>query len=121
MVIAVFLSRGVGCIFSEMASGHPLFPGSTVDEQLHLIVKMLGTPNENTWTGATWLDEFSTYSFHFHRPEPWVKHVPRYVLMQMGIFTPFYETLTKVLMTRQVNGNDKGCWLFPLESPSTFS
>lgn len=68
---------GVGCIFSEMASGHPLFPGSTVDEQLHLIVKMLGTPNENTWTGAPWLEEFATYSFHYHRPEPWVKHVPR--------------------------------------------
>ena len=30
---------GVGCIFYEMASGRPLFPGSTVEDELHLIFK----------------------------------------------------------------------------------
>ncbi|VDP57241.1 unnamed protein product [Schistosoma curassoni] len=33
---------GVGCIFYEMATGWPLFPGSTVEEQLTLIFKRLG-------------------------------------------------------------------------------
>ncbi|KAF6217034.1 hypothetical protein GE061_001387 [Apolygus lucorum] len=33
---------GVGCIFFEMASGRPLFPGVTVKEQLALITKLLG-------------------------------------------------------------------------------
>lgn len=37
-----FLSRGVGCIFFEMASGRPLFPGSTVEDQLQLIFNLLG-------------------------------------------------------------------------------
>ncbi len=35
-----FPSRGVGCIFFEMATGRPMFPGGTVDEQLHLIFKV---------------------------------------------------------------------------------
>lgn len=36
------LPRGVGCIFYEMATGRPLFPGSTVEEQLHFIFRILG-------------------------------------------------------------------------------
>lgn len=32
---------GVGCIFYEMASGRPLFPGSTVEDELHLIFKVV--------------------------------------------------------------------------------
>lgn len=37
-----FYKRGVGCIFFEMASGRPLFPGSTVEDELHLIFRLLG-------------------------------------------------------------------------------
>uniref|UniRef100_A0A674EQR4 Cyclin dependent kinase 16 n=1 Tax=Salmo trutta TaxID=8032 RepID=A0A674EQR4_SALTR len=33
---------GVGCIFYEMSTGRPLFPGSTVEEELHFIFKLLG-------------------------------------------------------------------------------
>jgi len=73
-------SRGVGCIFFEMASGRPLFAGSAVDEQLHLIVKLLGTPNELTWPGVSQLHEFLAYEFPRYRAEPLVKHVPRSVI-----------------------------------------
>lgn len=38
----VSLSRGVGCIFYEMITGRPLFPGSTVEDELHLIFRILG-------------------------------------------------------------------------------
>lgn len=41
LFIAVCL-RGVGCIFYEMAAGRPLFPGSTVEDELHLIFRLLG-------------------------------------------------------------------------------
>lgn len=34
--------RGVGCIHYEMATGRPLFPGSAVKEELHLIFRLLG-------------------------------------------------------------------------------
>ncbi|KAF8570889.1 hypothetical protein P879_01940, partial [Paragonimus westermani] len=50
---------GVGCIFYEMATGWPLFPGSTVDEELTLIFKRLGTPVEATWPGVTDHPEYS--------------------------------------------------------------
>lgn len=40
LCLSVF--RGVGCIFYEMATGRPLFPGSTVEEELHFIFKLLG-------------------------------------------------------------------------------
>ena len=63
-----------------MASGRPLFAGSAVDEQLHLIVKLLGTPNELTWPGVSQLHEFLSYEFPRYRPEPLVKHVPRSVI-----------------------------------------
>lgn len=32
----------VGCLFSEMMTGEPLFPGESDVDQLYLIVKMLG-------------------------------------------------------------------------------
>jgi len=80
--------RGVGCIFFEMASGRPLFAGSAVDEQLHLIVKLLGTPNELTWPGVSQLHEFLAYDFPRYRPEPLVKHVPRSVIRRKSSFEP---------------------------------
>lgn len=41
----------IGCIFAEMASGRPLFSGTTVEDQLFQIFKLLGTPSETTWPG----------------------------------------------------------------------
>uniref|UniRef100_A0AAZ3RX94 cyclin-dependent kinase n=1 Tax=Oncorhynchus tshawytscha TaxID=74940 RepID=A0AAZ3RX94_ONCTS len=38
----VLLVQGVGCIFYEMAAGRPLFPGSAVEDELHLIFRLLG-------------------------------------------------------------------------------
>ncbi|KAL7669421.1 hypothetical protein ACOME3_010076 [Neoechinorhynchus agilis] len=35
---------GVGCIFAEMFTGRPLFPGSKCEDQLLLIFKLIGTP-----------------------------------------------------------------------------
>lgn len=39
---ALLVFRGVGCIFYEMITGRPLFPGSTVEDELHLIFRILG-------------------------------------------------------------------------------
>ncbi|GES83036.1 protein serine/threonine kinase [Rhizophagus clarus] len=55
-----------GCIFAEMASGRPLFPGSSIKDQLLRIFKVLGTPTEETWPGVSQLPEyksdFTTYN-----------------------------------------------------------
>ena len=39
-------ARGVGCIFAEMISGRPMFPGQEDHEQLRFIFELLGTPSE---------------------------------------------------------------------------
>ena len=53
---------GVGCIFIEMITGLPTFPGirDTYD-QLDKIFKLLGTPTEETWTGVTHLPSYKPH------------------------------------------------------------
>uniref|UniRef100_A0AAX7V9H6 cyclin-dependent kinase n=1 Tax=Astatotilapia calliptera TaxID=8154 RepID=A0AAX7V9H6_ASTCA len=60
---------GVGCIFYEMATGRPLFPGSTVEEELHFIFKLLGTPTEQTWPGITSNEEFVAFNYPQYKAE----------------------------------------------------
>ena len=68
---------GVGCIFFEMASGRPLFPGSTVEDELHLIFRTLGTPTERKWKGITKKEEFLSFNFPHYEPESLFTRVPR--------------------------------------------
>uniref|UniRef100_A0A8B9RJS3 Cyclin-dependent kinase 17-like n=1 Tax=Astyanax mexicanus TaxID=7994 RepID=A0A8B9RJS3_ASTMX len=75
---------GVGCIFYEMITGRPLFPGSTVEDELHLIFRILGTPTEESWPGVSTSEEFRTYNFPRYRTEPLVNHAPRSVIDSDG-------------------------------------
>lgn len=68
---------GVGCIFYEMSTGRPLFPGSTVEEELHFIFKLLGTPTEETWPGITSNEEFISYNYPRYRADSLHNHTPR--------------------------------------------
>ncbi|XP_033746417.1 cyclin-dependent kinase 16-like isoform X1 [Pecten maximus] len=68
---------GVGCIFYEMACGRPLFPGSTVEDELHYIFKILGTPVEETFPGITKNEDFLSYNFPHYDPEPLINVAPR--------------------------------------------
>ncbi|XP_043932754.1 cyclin-dependent kinase 18 isoform X2 [Protopterus annectens] len=68
---------GVGCILYEMVTGRPLFPGSTVKEELHLIFRLLGTPTEESWPGITSNEEFKAYHFPQYRPQAVINHAPR--------------------------------------------
>uniref|UniRef100_A0A915JZ20 Protein kinase domain-containing protein n=1 Tax=Romanomermis culicivorax TaxID=13658 RepID=A0A915JZ20_ROMCU len=81
---------GVGCILYEMAAGRPFFPGSTVEEELHLIFRALGTPRQQTHAALVSSPEFGLYKFPRYRPEPLPKMVPR--LNADGI-----DLLTKLL------------------------
>jgi negative regulator of PHO system len=42
-----------GCILAEMFTGKPLFSGSSNDDQLLKIFRIMGTPNERTWPGVS--------------------------------------------------------------------
>eukprot|EP00794_Sanderia_malayensis_P006151 gene6151-6857_t len=68
---------GVGCIFYEMVSGRPMFPGSTAENELILIFKMLGTPNEVSWPGITSNIDFVSGRFPVYRPEQLHNYIPR--------------------------------------------
>lgn len=49
-----------GCIFGEMACGRPMFPGSSVEDQLLKIFKVLGTPDETSWRDVSKLPEWKS-------------------------------------------------------------
>ncbi|XP_077937109.1 cyclin-dependent kinase 16 isoform X6 [Gasterosteus aculeatus] len=68
---------GVGCIFYEMTTGRPLFPGSTVEEELHFIFKLLGTPTENSWSGISSNEQFVGHNYPLYRAERLSTHTPR--------------------------------------------
>ncbi|XP_029646194.1 cyclin-dependent kinase 17 isoform X1 [Octopus sinensis] len=68
---------GVGCIFYEMACGRPLFPGSAVEDELHQIFKILGTPTETTFPGITAHQDFHSYNFPFYEAESLLNIAPR--------------------------------------------
>lgn len=68
----LLLVRGVGCIFYEMACGRPLFPGSTVEEELRLIFRVLGSPPADAWGGLA-----AAYSSPRCSPESLVTRAPR--------------------------------------------
>lgn len=48
----------IGCIFAEMATQKPLFPGDSEIDELFKIFKILGTPNEALYPGVTSLPEY---------------------------------------------------------------
>ncbi|XP_014260844.1 cyclin-dependent kinase 11B [Cimex lectularius] len=53
----------VGCIFSELMTMEPLFPGKSEQDQLNKIFKTLGTPNERIWPGYNKLPAVQKMNF----------------------------------------------------------
>lgn len=49
----------VGCIFAEMLTGKPLFPGKNVVHQLELVTDLLGTPSPVTLSRVCFVFIFS--------------------------------------------------------------
>ena len=69
---------GVGCIFFEMSAGRPLFPGSTVEDELHLIFKLLGTPTAKELEEVIRLEDLEAlYPFPNYSPQTLVHYAPR--------------------------------------------
>ncbi|KAI9829174.1 MAG: Cyclin-dependent kinase catalytic subunit [Thelocarpon impressellum] len=50
----------VGCIFAEMCTRKPLFPGDSEIDEIFKIFRLLGTPDEQIWPGVTSLPDFKT-------------------------------------------------------------
>eukprot|EP00039_Didymoeca_costata_P027738 m.19076 g.19076 ORF g.19076 m.19076 type:complete len:294 (-) comp6478_c0_seq2:281-1162(-) len=48
----------LGCIFAEMMTRRPLFPGDSEIDELFRIFRVLGTPTEDTWPGVSKLPDY---------------------------------------------------------------
>ena len=60
----------IGCIIAEMHNGRPLFPGTSEADQLDLIFRLLGTPNEAVYPGISALPDYKPASYRqCPRPE----------------------------------------------------
>ena len=66
----------VGCIFGELLNNSPLFPGENDIEQLCCVLRVLGTPTEETWPGMTELPDFNKITFPENPPMPFEEILP---------------------------------------------
>lgn len=58
----------VGCIFAEMANGRPLVAGTSEEDQLDRIFRLLGTPTIQDFPGIVELPEYSPGRFPPYPP-----------------------------------------------------
>ncbi|KAG5022013.1 hypothetical protein JHK85_018355 [Glycine max] len=52
----------LGCVFAELLTSKPLFPGTSDVDQLSRIVSVLGNINEETWPGCSKLPDYGSIS-----------------------------------------------------------
>jgi len=67
---------GVGAVFAELLTLHPLFPGNSDIDQLYRVLQLLGTPTSATWPGVDALPDFGKIVFPPMRTLPWSATVP---------------------------------------------
>ena len=60
----------IGCIFAEMVSGKPLFPGNSETDQLKKIFEIMGTPTENYASSLRELPEWGVGDNNFEVLKP---------------------------------------------------
>ena len=80
---------------AEMYTGRPLFPGTTNEDQLQKIFRLMGTPSERTWPGISQLPEYKS-------------NFPSYATQSLGILLPQVDPmgldlLGKLLQLRPEN------------------
>lgn len=59
----------IGCIFAEVLTGKPLFPGKNVVHQLDLMTDLLGTPSMDTISRVSTIFEFILHHFWQNYPQ----------------------------------------------------
>lgn len=67
----------IGCIFVEMINLKPLFPGSSEQDQLKKIFKIMGTPDPEKWPGLTEYPEWKPENFDKYTGESLSKICPK--------------------------------------------
>jgi negative regulator of the PHO system len=78
-----------GCVMAEMCAGCALFPGTTNDDQLMRILRVMGTPSERSWPG---ISQYSGYKNSF----------PVYATQDLGMILPQTDPLGVDLLNRML-------------------
>lgn len=65
-----------GCILAEMFTGRPLFSGSSNEDQLQRIFRIMGTPTEQTWPNISALPNYRA-DFHVYPPQDLRNIIPQ--------------------------------------------
>lgn len=114
---------GVGCIFAEMITGKPLFPGAENEDQIVLIWKLLGTPSEATWEGVSKLSEYDASFWEFYPPQRLEVIVPRLSRMGIGLMSKLlaYDPLKRPSATEAMADPYFAELEIPADLPSTTS
>ncbi|KZF25083.1 putative cyclin-dependent protein kinase [Xylona heveae TC161] len=81
-----------GCIMAEMYTGRPLFPGTTNEDQLQKIFRLMGTPSERSWPGISQFPEYKP-NFHIYATQDLRLILPQ--IDQMGL-----DLLSRMLQLR---------------------
>ncbi|XP_019716393.1 cyclin-dependent kinase 20 isoform X2 [Hippocampus comes] len=66
----------VGCIFGELLNSSPLFPGENDIEQLCCVLRVLGTPTNDTWPEMAELPDYNKITFKENPAVPLEEIVP---------------------------------------------
>ena len=61
---------------AEMYTGRPLFPGTTNDDQLIKIFRIMGTPNDTTWPGVSQYQEYHNKPYPAYNAQDMVQLLP---------------------------------------------
>ncbi|KAL0480539.1 cyclin-dependent kinase Cdk20 [Acrasis kona] len=65
-----------GCVIAEMLNHSPLFPGENDIDQLHTVLKALGSPTQDNWPGVRKLPDYNKITFTKMNPVPMNQLVP---------------------------------------------
>ncbi|KAF1786798.1 Protein kinase-like domain [Phytophthora cactorum] len=103
---------GVGCVFFEITSLYPLFPGSNELDQIHRIHKILGTPSSEVLEifkrkGAAHVD------FNFPKRKGPQQHQQH---QQHHVIQPQHHSVGLSMASKQRKGNDNSDDKTPLPS-----
>eukprot|EP00002_Diphylleia_rotans_P021589 TRINITY_DN419_c1_g2_i5.p1 TRINITY_DN419_c1_g2~~TRINITY_DN419_c1_g2_i5.p1 ORF type:complete len:313 (-),score=64.87 TRINITY_DN419_c1_g2_i5:378-1316(-) len=57
----------IGCLFAELMTGVPIFPGPSDKEQLEIIFRTCGSPNERNWPTLMTMPEYEKHQANFSK------------------------------------------------------
>lgn len=109
----------IGCIFAELVTRSPLFPGDSEIDQLYKIFRALGTPTEDVWPGVSDLPDFKpTFPrwppVSLRNTVPALDDVGLNLLTQMLLYEPSQRITARDALNHPYFANvDRERWMSP--------